>query len=75
MAYNHEAVMNRDGRVCRFRFPGCTRNATKVTLAVPAFLGGPNSDGNARAACRYCAAEQQQQRTRAAELFNYVEGW
>jgi hypothetical protein len=44
-------------------------------LAVPTFLGGLNTDANARAACSHCAKEQQQQRNRAAELFGYTEGW
>jgi hypothetical protein len=75
MAYDTEAVMHRDHHSCRFRFPNCRRRATQIVLDVPEFLGGPNSDGNARAACRHCADQQRQQRTRAAQLFNYHEGW
>jgi hypothetical protein len=70
-----DTVMRRDNRLCRFKFPRCRTRATTILLAVPDWLGGASSDGNARAACRSCAAEQQQQRNRAAELFGYTEGW
>jgi hypothetical protein len=75
MAYNTDTVMNRDNRLCRFQFPGCLRRANQIVLAEPEYLGGPHNNDNARAACDRCAHEQRQQRNRAAELFNYIEGW
>ena len=75
MAFDTEMVMRRDNRVCRFRFAGCRGHATRVMLDVPEFLGGPNSDDNARASCDAWADRQRQQRNRAAELFGYNEGW
>ena len=75
MAFDTEMVIRRDNRVCRFRFTGCRRHATRVVLDVPEFLGGPNSDDNALAACDHCADTQQHQRNRAAELFGRNDYW
>ena len=75
MAYDYETVMKRDNKLCRFRFTGCSRHATRIELDVPEYLGGPSSDANARAVCRDCAKQLRQQRIRAAALFNYTEGW
>jgi hypothetical protein len=75
MAFDTETVIRRDNRVCRFRFTGCRRHATRVVLDVPEFLGGSSSDDNALASCDSCADRQRQQRNRASELFGYNEGW
>ena len=75
MPYDRAAVMHRDQRTCRFRFTGCRRRATEIVLDVPEYLGGTNTDANARAACRQCAKQQLQQRNRAAELFGHLEDW
>ena len=70
MAYDPDKVLRRDNRLCRLRFPGCTKHASRVMLDIPEYLGGACTDNNALAACGHCW-----QRTRAAELFNYIEGW
>jgi hypothetical protein len=75
MTYDPDKVMKRDNRLCRFRFHGCLRRATHIMLAEPEYLGGPNNNDNACAACDRCAHQQREQRNRAARLFNYIEGW
>jgi hypothetical protein len=74
MPYDHQAVMTRDGRSCRLRFPGCRNRARRIILSTPEYLGGPSTDANALAACDHCADTQLHQRERAAELFGYSEG-
>lgn len=69
MAYDGEIVMKRDNRQCRLRYPGCLKHAATIVLHIPMFLGGTHTDTNARAACRPCAKELQEQRNRAANLF------
>jgi len=68
--------MRRDHNCCRFRFSNCRKRATQIVLDVPEFLGGPNIRRQ-RSSCLpgTVADQQRQQRTRAAELFNYFEGW
>ena len=76
MAFNPDAVLARDNGLCRLRYgSGCRKRATRVLLADPEFLGGPNSFDNAIAACDHCCDKQLEIRNRAAQLFNYHEGW
>ncbi|MFN2555767.1 MAG: HNH endonuclease [Nitriliruptorales bacterium] len=50
------AVLNRDGWVCRLRFPGCEGYARQVDHLIPPTRGGVDHPDNLRAACSSCHA-------------------
>jgi hypothetical protein len=71
LAYDIDTVMKRDNRTCRLRFPGCRRRATRIMLRIPPFLGGgEGNDAAVIATCHHCYTAQQEQRQRAAQLFD-----
>jgi hypothetical protein len=75
MAYNHLDVMKRDNNLCRLRFAGCTKTATDVCFVTGEYMGGVKTEANALSACSGCAGQHREQRTRAAELLNHIQGW
>ena len=48
------AVLERDGGVCRFALPGCTRRATTAGHVVAKAAGGSDHPSNLRASCAVC---------------------
>lgn len=44
-------ILDRDGRVCRLAYAGCTKTASQVDHVVP---GDDHSEGNLQAVCPHC---------------------
>ena len=58
------SVIERDGGVCRFDIPGCTRMAATAGHVIAKAAGGSDHPSNLRASCAACNEAKRRQEAR-----------